>query len=210
MTTGMSAPPIGMMMVTPKMNATITRSQNTMALWVGTKITTSTTISAARPMLMKWRIGNRIGAPLMRPSSFRKAMTEPVKVMAPMATPSDISTRLEPWMCPGVPMPNAAGEYSAPAATSTAAMPTSEWKAATSCGILVIGTRWAITAPMPPPIAIATTTSTKPPRPCGGLSTSVVASAMPMPIMPNRLPWRDVVGLDSPRSDRMNSTAATR
>ena len=31
-----------------------------------------------------------------------------------------------------------------------------------------------------------------------------------MPIMPNRLPWRDVAGLDSPRSDRMNSTPATR
>ena len=28
------------------------------------------------------------------PDSFKKAMTEPVKVMAPMATPSDISMRL--------------------------------------------------------------------------------------------------------------------
>jgi len=28
--------------------------------------------------------------------------------------------------------------------------------------------------------------------------------------MPNRLPWRDEAGLDSPRSDRMNSTPATR
>jgi hypothetical protein len=35
-----------------------------------------------------------IGLPLMRPDSLRKAMTEPVKVMAPMATPSDISIRL--------------------------------------------------------------------------------------------------------------------
>src|SRR6476469_6174354 len=31
-----------------------------------------------------------------------------------------------------------------------------------------------------------------------------------MPIMPKKLPWRDVAGLDSPRSDRMNSTPATR
>ena len=37
------------------------------------------------------------------------AMIEPVKVMAPMATPSDISTRLWVWMAPGVPMPNASG-----------------------------------------------------------------------------------------------------
>ena len=50
-----------------------------------------------------------IGAPLMRPSSFRKAMIEPVKVTAPMATPSDISTRLAPWMSPAAPMPKAAG-----------------------------------------------------------------------------------------------------
>ena len=35
-----------------------------------------------------------IGLPDMRPDSLAKAMTEPVKVMAPMATPSDISTRL--------------------------------------------------------------------------------------------------------------------
>ena len=50
-----------------------------------------------------------IGVPLMRPESFRNAITEPVKVMAPMATPSDISIRLWPWMAPSVPMPKAAG-----------------------------------------------------------------------------------------------------
>src|ERR1700754_4169210 len=31
-----------------------------------------------------------------------------------------------------------------------------------------------------------------------------------MPIIPKILPWRDVAGLDSPRSDMMNSTPATR
>ena len=50
-----------------------------------------------------------IGAPLMRPESFRNAITEPVKVMAPMAVPSDISTRLALWMWPTEPMPKAAG-----------------------------------------------------------------------------------------------------
>ena len=50
-----------------------------------------------------------IGLPLMRPESFRKAITEPVKVMAPMATPSDISIRLWPWMAPSAPMSKAAG-----------------------------------------------------------------------------------------------------
>ena len=39
---------------------------------------------------------------------------------------------------------------------------------------------------------------------------SVVSTAMVMPIMPKLLPWRDVSGLDSPRSARMNSTPETR
>ena len=89
-------------------------------------------------------------------------------------------------------------------------MPTSEWKAATSSGIEVIGTRRAITAPMPPPMAIPRMTRIQATPSAGGWLASVVATAIPMPIMPNRLPWRDEAGLDSPRSDRMNSTPATR
>ncbi len=58
---------------------------------------------------MAWRIGRMIGLPDMRPDSLAKAMTEPVKVMAPMATPSAISTRLAVLMLPGEPMPKASG-----------------------------------------------------------------------------------------------------
>src|SRR5712675_1915820 len=54
-------------------------------------------------------------------------------------------------------------------------MPTSEWKAATSSGIMVIGTRRAITAPMLPPIAIPSTTSAQAP---------VIARRVPMTMMP--------------------------
>ena len=53
-------------------------------------------------------------------------------------------------------------------------------------------------------------TSTQATPSAGGWLASVVATAIAMPIMPNRLPWRDEAGLDSPRSDRMNSTPATR
>ena len=63
-------------------------------------------------------------------------------------------------------------------------MPTSEWKAATSSGIEVIGTRRAITAPMPPPSAMPASTSTHDMRPAGGCAASVVSTAMVMPIMP--------------------------
>ena len=60
-------------------------------------------------MFTTWRPGSMIGAPLMRPDSFMKAITEPVKVTAPMAAPIDISIRLAPWMWPCVPMSKAAG-----------------------------------------------------------------------------------------------------
>src|SRR6202045_2174519 len=161
-------------------------------------------------MLMTCRPGSVIGAPLMRPESFRNAITEPVNVTAPMATPSHISIRLWPWMAPSTPMPKAAGAYSAPAATSTAAMPTSEWNAATSSGIEVIGTRRAITAPIEPPIATPRITNTQAMPSAGGCAANVVPTAIAMPIMPKKLPRRDDAGLDSPRSDRMNRTPATR
>src|SRR5437762_8260434 len=89
-------------------------------------------------------------------------------------------------------------------------MPTSEWNAATSSGIDVIGTRRAMKAPIVPPMAMPRMTSTQATPSSGGWLASVVATAIAMPIMPNRLPWRDDAGLDSPRSDRMNSTPATR
>ena len=89
-------------------------------------------------------------------------------------------------------------------------MPTSEWKAATSSGIEVIGTRRAITAPVPPPIAMPSTTSPQAARSDGGCAASVVTIAIAMPIMPNRLPRRLVSGFDSPRSARMNRAPATR
>src|SRR5882757_11226148 len=89
-------------------------------------------------------------------------------------------------------------------------MPTSEWKAATSSGIEVIGTRRAITAPTLPPMAMPRMTSSQATPSAGGWLASVVATAIAMPIMPKKLPWRDVAGLDRPRSDRMKSTPATR
>ena len=89
-------------------------------------------------------------------------------------------------------------------------MPTSEWNAATSSGIAVIGTRRAITAPVPPPIARPRTTSAQAPVPAGGWYASVVTMAIAMPTMPNRLPCRLVSGFDSPRNARMKRTPATR
>src|SRR4051795_11372387 len=100
MTTGMSAPPIGTMISTPNRNAAAVSSQKAMWLSARTSQTIKSRIATASAMLMAWRAGRMIGAPLMRPESLRNAMTEPVNVMAPMPRPSDISTRFDLGMNP--------------------------------------------------------------------------------------------------------------
>ena len=149
------------------------------------------------------------GAPFMMPCSFAKAINEPENVIAPIARPTDISTNDCRWICPGDPMPNAAGAFIAAPATNTAARPTSEWNAATSCGNAVIWIRRATTIPMPPPSTMAIAISRNP-VPDMPRCSSVASTAIPMPIMPNRLPCRDVTGLESPRNASTNSTALTR
>ena len=67
-------------------------------------------------------------------------------------------------------------------------MPTSEWKAATSSGIDVIGTRRAMTAPMLPPMAMPRMTNSQAMPSVGGWTASVVTTAIAMPTMPKRFP----------------------
>jgi hypothetical protein len=104
---------------------------------------------------------NTTGAPwnkrnLYLPDSLPKAMTEPLKVMAPMAAPKNSSKRL-PLGMSSVPialatMPNACGSTTAAMAMNTAARPIMLCMKATSSGILVISTRCAMMAPAPPPM----------------------------------------------------------
>ena len=88
----------------------------------------------------------------MIPWSFKNAITEPEKVIAPTAAPMDISIKLASFISPGNPRLNAAGLIKAEIATNTAANPTRLWKPATSSGIAVIGILKAIKAPIAPPI----------------------------------------------------------
>ncbi len=202
--------------------------------WSRVNIATRMTIAPNSPAFSAWRPGSRIGLPPILPLSFRKAMTEPEKVIAPIATPSAISTRLTTWMlakgCPIIgttmsAMSKATGLRKAAQATATAARPTSEWKAATSCGIAVIAIRRAVVMPIRAPSPMAARISKAAVQsiirswglPGGQASarrgtcvTSVVTTAIAMPIMPKRLPRWLVVGLDSPRSARMKHTPATR
>ena len=60
------------------------------------------------PRLSRWRWGSRIGAPDILPLSLAKAISEPVKVMAPIATPRDSSIRdsvLMPAAAPNASLP---------------------------------------------------------------------------------------------------------
>ena len=209
-TTGMSAPPIGRMMRKPRTSASSAIIQNRNWLpCVSTKIRISSASRMARPRLSQcWPLKIK-GAPFMIPCSLAKAISEPEKVIAPMPRPKDISTRLCVWIAPRVPMRKASGAFSAAAATNTAARPTSEWKAATSCGNAVIWMRNASIVPAAPPMIRPSAIRPIPPKPMPCCS-SVAAPAMPMPIMPKRLPCRDVTGEERPRSASTNRTDATR
>ena len=87
-------------------------------------------------------------------------------------------------------------------------MPTSEWKAATSCGIAVIWMRRAVTKPTLPPIAMAIGDLRD--RLATPMRDERVPTAIAMPAMPKRLPRRLLSGLDRPRSARMKQMPAIR
>jgi len=52
---------------------------------------------------------NVIGFPDIRPCSFKNAIQDPEKVIAPIATPNDISTNDKTLIFPTCPIPNDAG-----------------------------------------------------------------------------------------------------
>jgi len=132
-----------------------------------------------------------------------KAITLPENVIAPTKLPMKSSKRLPPGK--GSCSPKAAGLLTTATAMSTAAMPTSECIAATSCGICVICTRLATKAPIIPPITAAMRM-----KATFLVMASVTSTAIAMPIMPKRLPRRAATGEERPFSARMKSTLATR
>ena len=91
MMTGMSAPPIGMIRVTPMTSASTVISTSDSRLPVMAKCTASAMVSAPMTALSRCWPANLTGAPESSPWSLPKAMTEPVKVMAPITTPAEIS-----------------------------------------------------------------------------------------------------------------------
>jgi hypothetical protein len=227
-TTGMSAPPIGMMISTPSTKPRAQISAKSSALCECQKPKTKNTAASPSARLSLCWPANCTGAPWNRrnlylPLSLPKAMTEPLKVTAPMKAPSASSMRLPPGMGPPLAVIwKAQGSATAAMAMNTAARPIMLCMKATSSGILVISTRCAIVAPTPPPTTRPSSTQPRPPtaeRPalpaCAvpaslTISAAVVSTAIVMPTMPNRLPRMLVVGWLRPFKAWMKQTLATR
>ncbi len=145
----------------------------------------------------------------MIPLSFRKAITDPVNVIAPIAAPKDISIKLAILIFPVVPKLNISGFKKADIATKTAARPTRLWNPATNSGIAVIGILKAINAPIDPPIK---SKINKYKNPVEKLPTEIIVTliAIAIPIIPNKFPLLDVSGDDKPLNAKINNTPDTR
>ena len=91
-TTGMSAPPIGITIDTPKISAaTMTMTSSTM-LGEAIRYAPAPTATTASSMFTIRAPGNVTGAELITPCSFPAAMIDPENVTAPMITSSSVVT----------------------------------------------------------------------------------------------------------------------
>jgi hypothetical protein len=86
MTTGMSAPPMGRVMVMPKIRAAarMTSIRATLGDPVANRNRATTTVISARPAVTNCPPGMMIGFPGMSPWSLPAATIDPVKVIEPM------------------------------------------------------------------------------------------------------------------------------
>ena len=144
-----------------------------------------------------------MGEPDIIPLNFKKAIIDPVKVIAPIAAPKDISIKLAILILLGIPKLNTSGFKKADMATKTAASPTRLWKPATSSGIAVIGILYAINAPTDPPITRKPRTYKNPVEKFP-TDKKVTPIAIAIPIIPNKFPCLDVSGDESPLRAKIN------
>src|ERR1700674_2431213 len=108
-TTGISAPPIGMMISTPSANAIAVKMTNGSHACVSMKMTPKPSMARASSRLIMCWPRYTTGAPLNKrnwylPESLPNAITEPENVIAPTNVPINNSTRLPT----GIGSPNAA------------------------------------------------------------------------------------------------------
>ena len=150
-----------------------------------------------------------MGEPDIIPLNFKNAIIEPVKVIAPIDAPKDISIKLAILIFPGEPKLNTSGFRKADIATKTAANPTKLWNPATSSGIAVIGILKAINAPIDPPI---NNNIIRYKNPVEKLPAEIIVTpmAIAIPIIPNKFPCLDVSGDERPLRAKINKTPEIR
>ena len=137
------------------------------------------------------------------PRSFKKAIIDPVNVIAPIEAPKDISIKLATLIFPDDPKLKTSGFKKAEMATNTAARPTKLWNPATSSGIAVIGILYAINEPTDPPITRKPKTYKNPVEKFP-TDKKVTPMAITIPRIPNKFPCLDVSGDESPLRAKIN------
>lgn len=143
-TTGMSAPPIGITIETPKMSAAAMTTPRPIMLGAAITYTPKPTAITASSRFTIRAPGKVTGAEVIMPCSFPAAMIDPENVTDPMITSSSVGTDVEaPTLAPIV--------MKSRMATSAAAPPPTALKMLTSCGMAVIFTVLAVYRPNPPP-----------------------------------------------------------
>mmetsp|Transcript_4628 Transcript_4628/g.14764 ORF Transcript_4628/g.14764 Transcript_4628/m.14764 type:complete len:239 (+) Transcript_4628:516-1232(+) len=144
-TTGMSAPPIDAVMCTPSAPERPVAAPRQSSPVSGDGFVRNNpkapSDAAPIPMLSWSRPASASGAEPKFPLSLPKATTDPVAVMPPIHVARYRETFVTASMERG---PSSTKCTYSPTAVAAAAMPTSEWKAATSCGSSVGPTRFAI------------------------------------------------------------------
>ena len=123
-TTGMSAPPIGIINKKPIKKEIANNIQNRFDDCVEQSKNIVTTIDIKIIALSGCCPLNVIGEPDIMPCNLRNAIIDPEKVIAPTAAPIDISIKLPSLMFPRIPRLKASGFKKAEMATNTAASPT--------------------------------------------------------------------------------------
>ena len=203
-TTGMSAPPIGSTKRTPNSSAAPTSAQSSHSSWtpLTSAIPEPAATSKTTPFTNCWP-GYVIGRPPISSCSFANATIEPENEIAPISAESTIASEMSTFGAPG----SGRIRCTSASAISAAAPPPTPLNSATICGIAVIFTRRAATAPKAPPISIPTAIAHQLVVP---ILIQVTTTATSIPTAPIWLPRLACAGLERKRSARMNETIGIR
>ena len=185
MTTGMSAPPMGMTIAMPNKSASANMTINAVELvWPLIKYPHKPRITSSTRPFKKFWPGNVCGLSNF-PSSFKNAIILPENDNEPMSVANNIGTAADTV----TPSRLCERRRNSRLATSAADPPPRPLNAATICGIAVILTEYAPIAPMTRPITMPTAMSVQLRfHSCSCISGIVAKNATTMPAAARRFP----------------------